>query len=451
MGFFGSKKEGGIMDVIRCDEKDFLIWKWSPDGVPSRKENAIRYGSSLRVKDGEVAVFVYKQSDGTMQDFIEGPYDQTIKTSNFPVLTSIVGTAFGGASPFQAEIYFINLSGNIQLPFFIDEFDVFDPRLQDLAIPVTVKGAITFNISDYPNFIKLNRMLDFDAEEFLGQIKPAIKRYVKSVVVNAPIDAGIPVIQIERKIEAITSIVEDSLKKIMARDYGVNVKRVDISAIDVNKNSYGYLQLKAVTIDIQSQTLKAQSAVNITNMADQQAIAVENLQESLKIQREETQRAQRLQTESSFLSAHQINVQGDVAKTAAQSLGELGSSGGMDMGSGGGFNPAGMMTGMMMGGVVGSSMSNMMGGMMSNLNQPQPPQPPVGVIAQYHVSINGQQAGPFTVVQLQQMVEQGSLTPSTYIWKQGMGGWDFASNVAELAPLFQSTPPPLPPPIKIDE
>ena len=62
---FGSSKEGGFMDVIRCDESnDYLIWKWSPDpsGAPTKKENAIRYGSSLRVKDGEVAVFVYKQS-----------------------------------------------------------------------------------------------------------------------------------------------------------------------------------------------------------------------------------------------------------------------------------------------------------------------------------------------------------------------------------------------------
>lgn len=42
--------------------------------VPNNRENAIRWGSSLRVKDGEVAVFVYKQKDGTMQDFIVGPF-----------------------------------------------------------------------------------------------------------------------------------------------------------------------------------------------------------------------------------------------------------------------------------------------------------------------------------------------------------------------------------------
>ena len=30
MGLFRNNKEGGIMDTIRCDEKEFLIWKWSP-------------------------------------------------------------------------------------------------------------------------------------------------------------------------------------------------------------------------------------------------------------------------------------------------------------------------------------------------------------------------------------------------------------------------------------
>ena len=59
MGLFSSS-EGGFMDVIRCDEAEYLIWKWRPAGSTetTRKENAIRYGSSLRVKQGEVAVFV---------------------------------------------------------------------------------------------------------------------------------------------------------------------------------------------------------------------------------------------------------------------------------------------------------------------------------------------------------------------------------------------------------
>ena len=75
MGLFSNKS--GFMDVIRCDEQEYLVHKWTPSGgaISTKKENAIRYGSSLRVKDGELAVFVYQQKDGSMQDFILGPVD----------------------------------------------------------------------------------------------------------------------------------------------------------------------------------------------------------------------------------------------------------------------------------------------------------------------------------------------------------------------------------------
>jgi hypothetical protein len=49
MGLFGNKSEGGFLDVIRCDEKEYLIHKWRPIGEANstKKENAIRYGSRV--------------------------------------------------------------------------------------------------------------------------------------------------------------------------------------------------------------------------------------------------------------------------------------------------------------------------------------------------------------------------------------------------------------------
>ena len=190
MGLFSRGKNGGMMNVIRCDEEEYIVWKWRPEGQDvnsTSRENSIRYGSSLRVKDGEMAVFVYKQKGGQTQDFIMGPYDDTIKTANFPVLSSIVGMAFGGESPFQAEVYFINLQGNNQLRFGIPFFDVFDPRLPDHGVPMAVRGTMTFNLTDYQNFIKLNRLVDFNQEQFMKQIKDALTKYVKGVVLNVPL------------------------------------------------------------------------------------------------------------------------------------------------------------------------------------------------------------------------------------------------------------------------
>lgn len=449
MGLFGRGKGGGLMNVIRCDEQDYMVWKWRPEGQDinsTSRENSIRYGSSLRVKDGELAVFVYKQDNGTIQDFIEGPYDSTINTTNFPVLSSIVGLAFGGESPFQAEVYFINLAGNNQLSFSVPYFDVFDPRLPDHGVPMAVRGIMTFNITDYRGFIKLNRLINFDHDQFLGQIRGAISKYVKGVVVNIPQELGIPVVQMERQILNINERVGDYLKPRIENDFGVNLKGLDISSLEIDKDSPYYEELRQLTAGNTAKTMNAQTDLNIKNLQDTQRINLANMEETLRIQREEAQRAQRLQTETNFMGAHSLDQQTEVLKTGAQSLGQMGTMDAGGQGSGG-MNPAGMMTGMMMGGAMGQQMAGMMQNMGQQVQGAMNTPPPIPNV-QYHISVNGAQAGPFNMQQLAQMAQSGQLTPQTYVWKQGMVNWELAGNVAELALLFTApnTPPPPPPP-----
>lgn len=440
MGLFGNKSEGGLMDVIRCDEQEYLVWKWRPSGEANstKKENAIRYGSSLRVKDGELAVFVYQQKEGSMQDFIVGPYDQTIKTANFPVLSSVVGPAFGGASPFQAEIYFINLAGNVPIKFGIPYFNITDRRLPDFPVPMSVRGQIIFNITDYKLFIKNTRLINFELDDFKNLIKSAVTSSVKSGVMNINRTNPLNLVQIEENLDFINENLKAKLKDTFSEDFGVNLKRFDIDSLEMDQESEGYKKLLKVTRDQQEKTFVAQTDVSIKNMADMQGINALNMEETLRIQREEAQRSQKLQTETNFMGAHALNQQTDVLKTGAESLGNMGNIGG------GSMNPAGMMTGMMMGGAMGNQMAGMMNQMGQNMNQQQNTPPPPPTIA-YSVSINGQTAGPFNLQQLQQMVENGQLTPNSHVWKQGMAGWEIAGNVQELGNLFGAVPPPPPP------
>ena len=460
MALFGRTKsaEGGFMDIIRCDQPEYLVWKWRPEvaeagddtrkdagttreGVnATTKENAIRYGSSLRVKDGEVAVFVYHQKDGALQDFIEGPYDATIKTANFPVLTRIAGVAFGGNSPFQAEVYFINLAGIIQIRFGIPYFDVFDPRFMDFAVPVAVRGTLTFRMADYKAFIKLHRLIDFNLGTFKQQIKAGITKYIKSIVSNAPANNNIPVMQLERKILEINELAENYIKPRLEGEFGVTVSSVDIDAIEADKDSEGYQKLMSVTQDIAAQTTQAQADVNIQNLQDTQRINAENMQESLRIQREQLELAQKLSTMGNNFAAAQLDRQADVAKTAAVSLGQMGQGAGVSLGDGGGFNPAGVMAGMTLGGAIGQGMAGMMGGMVQGMNAPPPP------LSQYSVAVNGQTTGPYNVRQLSQMAANGQFTAQSMVWKQGMEAWTAAGSVQELAQLFTPAAPPPPPP-----
>ena len=449
MGLFSKGKSGGLMNVIRCDQEEYLIWKWRPeeqDVNSTTRENSIRYGSTLRVKDGEVAVFVYKQREGSYQDFIVGPHDETIKTENFPILSSIVGLAFGGESPFQAEVYFINLQGNNQIRFGIPFFDVFDPRLPDHGIPMSVRGTITFNITDYRNFIKLNRLTNFDIDDFCRQVRDAVNKYVKGVVVNIPQNLGIPAVQMERQILEINDKVRDYLKPRLEEDFGVNMKNIDIAALEIDKESQNYQELRQLTAGNTARTLNAQTDINIKNLQDMQSINARNMAETMQIQREEAQRAQRLQTESNFIGAHQANLQADVLKTGAQNLGQMGNISG---GEGGGMNPAAMMTGMMMGGAMGQQMSGMMNNMSQQMQQSMNTPPPIPGIT-YYIAINGTQSGPFNMQQLAQMAQCGQINIQTYVWKQGMPNWEMAGNIAELQSIFMPQMPgamPPPPPM----
>ena len=452
--FNKSNRKGGFMDEIRCDEPSYLIWKWHPSGVQlgeTVRENSIRWGSSLRVKDGEVAVFVYKQKDGTMQDFIVGPFDQTIKTANFPVLASIVGLAYEGGTPFQAEVYFINLARIIQVKFAVPFFDVYDPRFDDFGVPVAIRGTISFGIEDYREFIKLHRLSSFNLDDFQMQIRDTVARYVKDAVANAPSSNNIPIVQIESKTAQINDIVELDIKERFKENFGVVVSGVDIGAIEIDKSSDGYRQLMSVTKDVASATVKAEAEAKVKDIHDKQRIEAENYEEMLRIQREESQYAQHKATQSANLGAFQVEKQSEVGVAGANALGQMGANGAGSIDLGGnaggmGFNPAAMMASMAVGGVVGQNIAGSMNNIMSGMNQPvqnNMTPPPVPTVT-YNVAVNGQATGPFDLATLQQMAIAGQFTGSSLVWKAGMPAWVAAETVDELKEVLANVMPPIP-------
>lgn len=439
MGILKKQSAGGFMDEIRCDEPSYLIWKWHPAGAQSgnnNRENAIRWGSSLRVKDGEVAVFVYNQKNGTMQDYIEGPYDEIIKTANFPVLASIVGLAYDGGTPFQAEVYFINLAHVVQVKFGVPFFDIYDPRLADFGVPVSVRGTVSFCIADYREFIKLHRLTNFSLGDFQRQIRDAVCRYVKDAVANAPAANNIPVIQIETKTAQINDAVEYDIGERLKESFGVLVSGVDIAAIEIDKTSEGYRQLMAVTKDIAATRVEAET---------------QDYVERLRIQREEGQYAMHKQTQTANIGAFQVEKQAEIGVAGAQALGQMGANGAGDINLGGGgdgtgFNMAAMMASMAVGGAVGQNIAGTMNNMMGSMGQTVQPgmmPPPIPTVT-YHVAINGQAAGPYDLSMLRQMISAGTLTKESLVWKQGMENWAQAGTVADLQPLFNASVPPIP-------
>ena len=383
------------------------------------------------MKDGEVAVFVYKQPNGVMQDFIVGPFDKIINTDIFPVLASIVGLAYEGGTPFQAEVYFINLAQIIQVKFGVPFFDIYDPRFSDYGVPVAVRGTMSFKISDYRQFIKLHRLNTFNLEDFQKQIRDAVTRYVKDVVANAPAVNDIPLVQIETKTAQINDVAEYDISERLKETFGVDVSGVDIGAIEIDKSSDGYRQLMAVTKDITATKVQAETMDYV---------------ERLRIQREEGQYAMHKQTQTANIGAFQVEKQTEVGIAGAEALGHMGENGagGVDLGNGGtGFNPAAMMAGMAVGGAVGQNIAGIMNNSMAGANQAAPSgatPPPIPIVA-YHIAVNGQATGPYDLNMLRQMATAGQLNADSLVWKNGMSEWAKAGTIDELKSIFVVMPP----------
>lgn len=309
-----------------------------------------------------------------------------------------------------------NLSKGSQVRWRIPFFDVFDPRFENLAVPVVVEVTLVYGVNDIALFNSINKTQNISDNAFQDKLRGQITKFVKGVVTNAPSDHQIPVLKLESKIVEISELVQNYVTPKIERLFGVNVRSIDITDIAVDKQSRGYRELKAVTADLEMNSLQARSSLsidawkrqqemNLGGQEEMQRMQLEHQRETMRIQREELQRASRLQTETNFLGAHQADLNAGMQTAQAQAKGSVPPMPGM-----GGMSP-----------MPGAT--------------PQ---------VSYMVGVNGQQFGPCGWNQLQQLVQQGQLTHQTYVWKQGMPQWKMAGEVMELAPLFQGGVPQMP-------
>jgi len=268
----------------------------------------------------------------------------------------------------------------------------------------------------------------------------------------------------------------------LRKRFGIYPSQLNITEIRFKENGDGYMKLKNITenqaynISLQNQEnilsqLATDAAVRNGMVARQASIQMDHQEDMLGRMREEAQFAQHTQTESTahrtdlssesaYLGAHTVNVQGAVMQTGMESLGQMGA---MNFGGDGGMmNPAGMMMGMGMASGMAGQMGQMMGNMGNAFNNQvtmagaptpppmpgqMPPAPPTQPAAAYFVLVNNQQMGPCDINTLRQMMGAGQINAQTMAWAQGMPQWAAMGSIPALAPLFQAPQqtPPMPP------
>lgn len=319
-------------------------------------------------------------NEGQVAD-IFGPGTYTLETKNLPVLATLKGWKYGFESPFKAEVYFCSTRQFTNLKWGTPgPCTMRDPEFG--AVRVTAFGLYAMKIKDPAVFIREIAGTDgnFSTEEIQENLKGKIGTRIKEVMP----ELQIPVIDLESRVVTLGEMLKERIASAF-EGFGIALTEVQVQDVGLPE-------------EVERAIDKAGAMRAIGNM----------------------------QTFTQYETASAI-------KDAANNPGGLAAAGvGVGMGLG-----------------MGGQMAGAMSGMISGQVQPQGPQagmtpPPLPSQLQLFVALNGQQAGPFDLPTLQQMIRSGQLTRETLVWKQGMTAWSAADGVAELAAAFGSVPPPMP-------
>ena len=319
-----------IINVLKYDgPNNVLVWCWQPpDGGKRRDE--LRYGTQLVVNQTQQAVFV---RGGQIADIFE-PGTHTLSPQNLPVLSQLIGLAFGGKSPFKAEVFFVNKAVSMDTKFGLLPFNMVEPNFK-VPIPITSRGSFAVRVADARAFLTqlIGTVADFETDTLRHFFRGVITENVKTAITRIAREQSLSPLELE----AIVADVSEAVKGIISEtfgSYGLHLALFNIEAIPI--------------VDEDERVRKI--------VEDKQRLMAEDIEERLRLKR----RAENL-------DIYKVERTFDTTEKAAESIG---GGGGGEGGATGGI--LGTMVGIGMAQPLANTMANMIGNITPNVQPPLP-------------------------------------------------------------------------------
>jgi membrane protease subunit (stomatin/prohibitin family) len=362
-----------LIDIVQFQGNDReFVWKFPSDNL--------RLGSQLIVRPAQTAFFVYR---GKICDEVQSGAI-TLNTSNLPLLTTLISLPFGGDTPFQAEVWFVNLISKLDNKWgTLRPIQLEDPKY-GLVVPVRAFGQFGFRINAPRQFLEgiTGTAKVFTAEQVVEYFKGVVLQAVNVSLGKAFVTEKISVLEASVHLDALAKHCSIAIQAELSR-FGVELVNFFFHSINIPDEDGSYQRLKQI---------KEKAA-------------------ELKVLGRDI---------------YQFDRSMEVLKTAAANEG-----GGADLMQAG--------IGLAVGAGLGQQMAQQAGMLQTKLPPSAPPLPP-----KFHVALDGKDAGPQEIEAIKNLVAAGKVNRATLVWREGMANWQAAGEQAELKELFQTNPPPLP-------
>jgi membrane protease subunit (stomatin/prohibitin family) len=371
--YFSKLQKMAIIDVVKIESnnEDFVVKFPSED---------LRLGTQVIVNTSQTAFFV--KGGKIFDQFESGTF--TLKTENIPLLNKLINLPFGSNSPFQAEVWYVNLISKLDLKWGTpNPIQLEDPKYK-VIVPVRAFGQYGFRISNPRVFLEtlVGNMSVFSASKINEYFKGKILSSLTSLITVEMISKNVSILEINAHLDQLSIVATEKIGNEFEK-YGIEIVNFFFSSINVPENDESIIKLK------EAKDLAAKL----------QILGRDNYQ-----------------MERSF----------GVLDRAAEN----------DGGLAGTFAGAGL--GLGVGAGIAGQMNQVSGNLTTNI---PPPIPSSGI---YHVIINGLQSGPYEIDQLIQFIQTGQINYDSFLWKPGMSNWVQLKNIPELISLISNVPPPPP-------
>lgn len=359
-----------IINVVKYEQQEGELVHMFPS-------HELRWGTQLVVYPGQVAFFL---KGGQLCDtFTEGTY--TLSTKNIPILYKLLALPFGFDSPFQADVWFVNLLSKLDLLWGTETpIQLEDPKY-NIIIPVRAYGQYGIRISDPHKFVSklVGNKIQFSDTQLQSYFRGIMLSKLTGIISRKIVNDGISILDINTQLEQISNYCQNELLPAF-QEYGVDIINFNIISINVPEHDE--------SLEVIKRAKSFTSRLNITGT------------DNYKMER-------------TF----------DVLDSAAS-----------NQGGGGNLLNAGV------GLAAGATLGNQMVGNIAQSSQQMPPPLPSAV--QYYIGINGQQQGPYTFEEVYNAIANNTSLLSALGWKAGMSAWQPLSSFTEFANI-SLTPPPL--------
>lgn len=338
----------------------------------------LRLGSQLVVYPSQTAFFV--KGGQILDEFMCGTY--TLKTKNLPLLNKLINLPFGGDSPFQAEVWFVNQIALLDCKWGTPSpIQIEDPKY-GVIVPIRAFGQYGFRIDNPRTFLTrlIGNMPSFKASKVVEYFRGIILSKLTALISQKLYDDNLSIININAHVEVISEYAKLKLSEAFA-EYGLNLEIFNVIGINVNEEGPSFKRLK--------ETKDSLARINIMG------------KDNYRLER-------------SF----------DVLEGAAENEG---GAVGAAVGIGAGFG-------------LGKQIGVMVNENVDTKPDDVPPLPQV----KYYLGINGRKQGPFYEEVIRQRYDQGEIDEDTLAWCKGMATWVALREIDAFADLFEDCPPPLP-------